>query len=68
MYIEKKEQIIIQNFEKNGYLIFKPEDQKILNNIKSKFLSFLAKKIYNKKNKNESYILNNIHKYIEKKN
>ncbi len=67
MYIEKKEQVIIQNFEKNGYLIFKPEDQKILNNIKSKFLSFLAKKIYNKKSKNESYILNNIHKYIEKK-
>ena len=32
MYIEKKEQVIIQNFEKNGYLIFKPEDQKILNN------------------------------------
>ena len=67
MYIEKKEQAIIQNFEKNGYLIFKPEEQKILNNIRSKFISFLPKKIYNKKYKNEAYIFNNIHKYIEKK-
>jgi hypothetical protein len=37
MYIEKKEKAVIQNFEKNGYLIFKSEDQKILSNIRSRF-------------------------------
>ena len=70
MYIEKKEQKIINNFQKNGYLIFKTEDQKILNNIRSKFIGFFPKKIYNKnyKNiKNENFIFNNIHQFIEKK-
>ena len=70
MYIEKKEQKIINNFQKNGYLIFKTEDQKILNNIRSKFIGFFPKKIYNKnyKNiKNKNFIFNNIHQFIEKK-
>jgi sporadic carbohydrate cluster 2OG-Fe(II) oxygenase len=65
MYIEKKDQKIIKNFEEKGFIIFKSEEKKLIDEIKDRFKIFLPKKISDKKIKNSNNFFNNTHKFVE---
>ncbi len=66
-YLSKKEKIISNKFEKNGYIIFDIKQKKILSELENIIIRYLKKKI--KKNKvNSKRLLDNFHKHYPKKN
>ena len=66
MYIEKTDLKIIEEFEKKGFVIFRPKNTGLLNEIRNEFLKYILKKIKVKKidDFKKTEFFNQIHKYI----
>jgi sporadic carbohydrate cluster 2OG-Fe(II) oxygenase len=66
-FLFKEEQDISNDFNKNGYVIKNINNISSLEYIKNKIIKIIKKKINLKKNIEDKYLLNNIHKFVEVK-
>tara|TARA_B100000579_G_scaffold368708_1_gene329739 strand:+ start:729 stop:1532 length:804 start_codon:yes stop_codon:yes gene_type:complete len=67
-YLSKKEKLVSDQFEKNGFVVFDIKQKKLIKEIDKIISNYIKKKIKIKKISRANYVLNNFHKLLENKN
>ncbi len=66
-YLSKKEKLVSDQFEKEGFVIFDIKRTELIKEIDQILSSYIKKKIKIKKISRINYVLNNFHKFLQKK-